>query len=260
MSFAFMPVYTGDYLRDTQHLSMSEHGCYLKLLMHCWDQKGPAPLDERKLCGIVNARSSDEILALRRVLEEFFTKMDDGWYNHRMQREIERSENISKARSTAGKAGYQAKAKQLLSKSQARASTPTPTPTTTTTPTPTPASQDLPLSVRPQTEVEKPLRASRSALVAPPDVSAQVWGDFLMTRKALKAEVTQTALAGIRREAQKASLSLEEALQMCCARGWRGFRADWVTRDGARRGSQGIDIDATHAILFGSQEANHEAK
>lgn len=138
-----MPVYTGDYLRDTQHLSMSEHGCYLKLLMHCWDQKGPAPLDERKLCGIVNARSSDEILALRRVLEEFFTKMDDGWYNHRMQREIERSENISKARSTAGKAGYQAKAKQLLSKSQARASTPTPTPTTTTTTTPSP---DLPLS------------------------------------------------------------------------------------------------------------------
>lgn len=168
MSFAFMPVYTGDYLRDTQHLSMSEHGCYLKLLMHCWDQKGPAPLDERKLCGIVNARSSDEILALRRVLEEFFTKMDDGWYNHRMQREIERSENISKARSTAGKAGYQAKAKQLLSKSQARASTPTPTPTTKTTPTPTPAGQDLPLSVRPQTEGEKAeakkdARASRFA-------------------------------------------------------------------------------------------------
>jgi uncharacterized protein YdaU (DUF1376 family) len=121
MSFAYLPLYTGDYLRDTQHLSCSEHGIYLKLLMHCWDQKGPTPLDERKLCGIVNARSSDEIEALRRVLAEFFTKMEDGHYNHRMQMEIERCEAISSARSAAGTLGYQAKAKQLLSKSRARA-------------------------------------------------------------------------------------------------------------------------------------------
>ena len=63
MSFAYLPLFTGDYIRDTQHLSCSEHGIFLKLLMHCWDQKGAAPLDERKLCGIVNARSSDEIEA-----------------------------------------------------------------------------------------------------------------------------------------------------------------------------------------------------
>lgn len=121
MSFAYLPLYTGDYLRDTQHLSCCEHGIYLKLLMHCWDQKGPAPIDERKLCGIVNARSSDEIEAMRSVLAEFFTRMEDGHYNHRMQSEIERSEAISGARSEAGKKGFQAKAKHLLSKSQARA-------------------------------------------------------------------------------------------------------------------------------------------
>lgn len=114
-----MPLYTGDYTRDTQHLSCSEHGIYVKLLMHCWDQKGPAPLDERKLCGIVNARSSDEIEALRRVLNEFFVAMVDGHYNHRIQREIERAGVISGARSAAGKRGYQARAKQLPSKSQA---------------------------------------------------------------------------------------------------------------------------------------------
>jgi len=118
VSFAYLPLYTGDYLRDTQHLSCSEHGIYLKLLMHCWDQKGPAPLDERKLCGIVNARSSDEIEALRRVLGEFFVRMEDGHYNHRMQREVERCEVISGVRSEAGKKGYQAKAKQLPNKSR----------------------------------------------------------------------------------------------------------------------------------------------
>ena len=48
MSFAYLPLFTGDYLRDTQHLSCSEHGIFLKLLMHCWDQKGPAPLLEEE--------------------------------------------------------------------------------------------------------------------------------------------------------------------------------------------------------------------
>lgn len=105
MSFAFMPVYTGDYLRDTQHLSCSEHGIYFKLLMHCWDQRGPAPWDERKLAGIVNARSADEVEALRRVLTEFFVRMDDGWYNRRMMREVERAAALSEKKSTAGKLG-----------------------------------------------------------------------------------------------------------------------------------------------------------
>ena len=161
MSFQFMPLFTGDYLRDTQHLSCSEHGIYLKLLMFCWDQKGPAPIDERKLAGIVNARSGDEIEAMRRVVGEFFIRMDDGYYNKRMAAEIERSAAISEQRGNAGRRGAtariarlrdsqaiakqlpsncQANAEQLLSKCQASASTPTPTPTPTptTTPTPTP--------------------------------------------------------------------------------------------------------------------------
>jgi len=128
MSFAYLPLYTGDYLRDTQHLSCSEHGIYLKFLMHCWDQKGPIPLDERKQQGICNARSGDEIEAMRRIRTEFFVQMDDGFYNMRMQREVEKAENISGARSEAGRKGYLAKAKQLPSKSQASASIPTPSP------------------------------------------------------------------------------------------------------------------------------------
>lgn len=127
MSFAFLPLYTGDYLRDTRHLTPMKHGVYLLLLMHCWDQKGPLPLDEQECAGIANCRSGDEIVALRYVLEKYFIRMDDGWYNLRMTKEVKRSESISSARSKAGKLGYQAKAKQLLSNSQASATTPTPT-------------------------------------------------------------------------------------------------------------------------------------
>lgn len=137
MSFAFMPLYSGDYLRDTRHLTPLRHGVYLLLLMHCWDSRGPVPLDEQEAAGVANCRSADEVEALRYVLNRFFTRMEDGWYNRRIQREIERAESISRVRSDAGRMGYQAKAKHMLSKSQAQATTPTPTTTTTATTTTT---------------------------------------------------------------------------------------------------------------------------
>jgi uncharacterized phage protein (TIGR02220 family) len=141
MSFAYLPLYTGDYLRDTRHLSMSEHGCYLMLLMFCWDQKGPLPLDERKILGICNARSGDEIEAMRRVISEFFVRMDDGFYNKRMQEEIERAENVSAARSQAGRRGYEARAKQLPSNCQAIAKQVHLSPPPTLTPALSPSSE-----------------------------------------------------------------------------------------------------------------------
>lgn len=219
-----MPIYTGDYLRDTQHLSCSEHGIYFKLLMYCWDQKGPAPLDERRLCGIVNARSGDEIEALRRVLAEFFVRMEDGFYNRRMQKEVERASTISLARSAAGAKGYEARAKQLPSNCLASASTPTPTTTTTTT-----------------------TKKTNTALAAPSGVSNDVWDDWLALRKAKRAAVTQTALRGIQLEAEKAGLTLEEALRTSCERGWAGFRAEWVERK--------YDADAVSAIVMRQLEA-----
>lgn len=62
----------------------------------------------------------------------------------------------------------------------------------------------------------------------PDGVSETVWSDFLSIRKAKRAPLTQTALEAIQREADKAGLSLQQALQVCCARGWQGFKAEWV--------------------------------
>ena len=60
-----------------------------------------------------------------------------------------------------------------------------------------------------------------------PGVDPQVVKDFTAIRKAKKAPVTETAIAGIKREAEKAGMSLADALAMCCERGWTGFKADW---------------------------------
>lgn len=70
---------------------------------------------------------------------------------------------------------------------------------------------------------------TRDASSTPDGVSATVWQDFLSLRKAKKAPLTETALAGIRKEAEKAGYSLDQALETCCKRGWQGFDASWVS-------------------------------
>lgn len=70
--------------------------------------------------------------------------------------------------------------------------------------------------------------STRDASSTPDGVSDSVWQDFQKLRTKLKAPITPTALAGITREAGKAGISLNEALQMCCERSWRGFESEWV--------------------------------
>ena len=63
---------------------------------------------------------------------------------------------------------------------------------------------------------------------APEGVSSEVWDSFVKQRKASRAVITPTVISSIQKEATKAGWSLEQALAECSARGWRGFKADWV--------------------------------
>jgi len=65
------------------------------------------------------------------------------------------------------------------------------------------------------------------------DIDPQVARDFKALRRAKKAAITPTVIAGIKREAEKVGYTLETALRTCCERGWQGFKAEWVTGDSA---------------------------
>lgn len=82
--------------------------------------------------------------------------------------------------------------------------------------------------------------SSKEIIQAPEGVSIQVWQDFQKHRKNLKAQITQTAIEGIKREAEKAGWPIEDALKECCARGWRGFKADWVSGQQQQLTNSGI--------------------
>ncbi len=73
---------------------------------------------------------------------------------------------------------------------------------------------------------DKNKKNTKATVVATPDgVSQKVWSDFLKTRK---TKVTDTAIDGIRREAERAGITLETALETSCARGWQSFKAEWL--------------------------------
>ena len=86
------------------------------------------------------------------------------------------------------------------------------------------------------TPVEKTPR--RQPLKKPEIVTQQTWDDFNAIRKAKKAPLTETALIRIQNEAQKAGIDLETALQVCCERGWQGFKAEWYLKDRQNKPAQ----------------------
>jgi uncharacterized protein YdaU (DUF1376 family) len=65
----------GDYLKDTAHLSLLEHGVYGRLLDVYYTREGSIPVAE--VARLIGAKSKDERAALGVVLAEFF-KVDGG--------------------------------------------------------------------------------------------------------------------------------------------------------------------------------------
>lgn len=92
-------------------------------------------------------------------------------------------------------------------------------------------------------DAEPPKGGSRGRvkLAEKPDgVDAQVWDDFKRLRDKKRAPLTETALKGIAREAAKVDgLTLNDALALCCERGWQGLKAEWVKEGNGGRNRNG---------------------
>ena len=100
MKRPWMPLYVGDYLGDTGHLTTSQHGAYLLLMMHYW-RKGELPDDDRQLAKITKL-SLKTWCRHRPVLQQFF---HSGWRHKRIDTELHRMLLISEKRAEAGQKG-----------------------------------------------------------------------------------------------------------------------------------------------------------
>jgi uncharacterized protein YdaU (DUF1376 family) len=91
----------GDYLKDTAHLSLLEHGVYGRLLDVYYTRESAIPADQA--ARLIGARSKDELAALQVVLAEFFVQEENGdWVQMRCEDEIKRyQDKQGKARASA---------------------------------------------------------------------------------------------------------------------------------------------------------------
>jgi uncharacterized protein YdaU (DUF1376 family) len=48
----YMPLFVADYLADTAHLTATQHGAYMMLIMNYWQRGGPLPDDDARLARI----------------------------------------------------------------------------------------------------------------------------------------------------------------------------------------------------------------
>lgn len=96
-ALAWMPLYVGDYRRDTAHLSAAQHGAYLLLIMHYW-QQGGLPDDDEQLARVASM-TLPEWKKNRPVIRAFFK---EGWRHGRVDLEVQNAVQQYEKRSKAG--------------------------------------------------------------------------------------------------------------------------------------------------------------
>ena len=191
----------GDYISHTQHLTNMEDLAYRRLLDHYYLHE--RTLNEDVACVARKINMKDNVLEVQTVLEEFFKlEVGKGWINPRADEEIEKYQSKVQSAIRAGKAS-------ALARSNASSTVVQP-------------------NKKQETINNKQETYNNKTLKRPRNVSKKTWDDFLVHRKNKKAPLTETALKGIKNEVKKTSISLEDALVMCQARGWQSFKSDWV--------------------------------
>jgi hypothetical protein len=222
----------GDYAKKAGRLTMLQHGAYTLLLDACYDRERFPTL--QTAIEWAWASTEAEVEAVKFVLSRFFTLDKDGYYvQDRILQELleyhaksDTNKRIAIERET--------KRKEKSTNREQSVNEPSP-------------------NHKPITNNHKPKNTNT---VAPPyGVTDGVWQDWVKLRKAKKAAVTQTAIDGIQREADKAGVSLQTVLEMCCERGWTGFKAEWL-QPKQSHGYQDKNLGAARAIFGDERNIN----
>jgi uncharacterized protein YdaU (DUF1376 family) len=167
------------------------------------------PIKHRDVARQIGMREHEEDVMT--VLNEFFISTEDGFVSPRADKEIKQYKEFAEA----GKRGA---AKRWGTPPNGEAISP---------PNATPIAT---INQEPITTNHKPKRESATVVACPPDVSQQIWNDWVALRKSKKAPITQTVLNGAIAEAKILGWPLEKFLAEWCSRGSQGLKAEWIVK------------------------------
>jgi uncharacterized protein YdaU (DUF1376 family) len=195
----------GDFIKDTSFLTNEELGIYMKLIWLYYDSESPLENNPSTLAIKIGAR--DKVNQVEGILNLFFKLENNKWHQSRCNRELENYKKLSES----GKKG----AEKRWGNHRESIATPLPP-------------HSHPNATLIATNNQEPITKNQIKDITPEGVSESIFKDYLEVRKAKKAKWTQTALKGLQREADKAKMSLQDVMQLCCERNWVGFKAEWA--------------------------------
>jgi len=208
----------GDFIKDTSFLTNEEIGIYLKLIWLYYDSEKPLPNSIFELGMKTGTRDNQEVL--EGLLGMFFVldEQKKCWHHTRCDKELE---HYKQQLTTASKAGKASALKRAMSKSPTSVEQALDERSTDVQPT---------NNQEPLTTNHKPKRENATSVACPPDVSQQIWNDWVALRKSKKAPITQTVLNGAIAEAKILGWPLEKFLAEWCSRGSQGLKAEWIVK------------------------------
>lgn len=217
-----------DWNLATSHLTLEEEAIYFRLINYYYDTEQPIPAETQSVIRRLKLGSHSDMVGL--ILSEFFTLTEKGWCHFRCDEVIDEYHSKADSNRKNGIKGGRPKKNNNLDNN--------PEITQTVIETKPNNNPNITLTNNHKPITNKLINTQKTGKIkidTPEGVSENVFQDFLRLRKELKAPVTETALAGLIREAKKAELNLQQVLEICCQNGWRGFKADWVKSNEAIR-------------------------
>ena len=200
----YYPFHIGDYISHTSHLSDAEDLAYRRMIDLYYQTEEPF----KDVAWVARRiKSTSEIVKL--LLEEFFEFDSDAWRSKRADEEIAKYRLKADSARNANRIKTEKKSALITELKSELISEP---------------NHIVTNNQEPITNNQEP----NINTITPSGVSDEVFKDFCKLRKGLKAPVTQTAINGLAKEGQKANLSLEQVMILCCQNGWRGFKAEWI--------------------------------
>jgi uncharacterized protein YdaU (DUF1376 family) len=106
-----MKLYIADYLGDTHHLDILEHGAYLLLLMGMWRAGGSLPASDGKLARVARA-TPEQWAAVRATVMPLFQREGGKITHKRLAAEMAKYERVSSMRKEASRVGVSEKRKK----------------------------------------------------------------------------------------------------------------------------------------------------
>ncbi|HIC2808019.1 TPA: helix-turn-helix domain-containing protein [Haemophilus influenzae] len=87
-------------------------------------------------------------------------------------------------------------------------------------------------SLEPVNEPKKTTQKSESEMLLERfGITGQLAKDFIAHRKTKRGAISETQLSRLQKQADKAGISICEAVEICIERNWQGFNASWDWRD-----------------------------